>query len=73
MYSLIVSNIECDLTRSAGARYRDPNSDYVNTTQQHYVLYGNRNTSTDSPKSIKNSINHHNEGRVKEKDLINDK
>ncbi|CAF4801171.1 unnamed protein product, partial [Rotaria sp. Silwood2] len=61
------SNIECDLTRSAGARYRDSNSDYVNTSQQHYVLYGDRNTLMDSPKSITNSINHQNEGRIKEK------
>lgn len=41
-----MSNTECDLTRSAGARYRDSNSDYVNTNQQHYVLYGERNTSS---------------------------
>ncbi|CAF0720628.1 unnamed protein product [Rotaria sp. Silwood1] len=58
-----LSNIECDLTRSAGARYRDSNSDYVNTSQQHYVLYGDRNASIDLPKSITNSINHQNEER----------
>ncbi|CAF3352717.1 unnamed protein product [Rotaria sp. Silwood1] len=77
-----LSNIECDLTRSAGARYRDSNSDYVNTSQQHYVLYGDRNASIDLPKSITNSINHQNEGRITEQkekekkkrfDLINDK
>jgi hypothetical protein len=65
MYNLffIVSNIECDLTRSAGARYRDSNSDYVNTSQQHYVLYGDRNAPFDSPISITNSINHQNDGK----------
>ncbi|CAF3294512.1 unnamed protein product [Rotaria socialis] len=70
-----LSNIECDLTRSAGARYRDSNSDYVNTSQQHYVLYGDRNASIDSPKSISNSINHQNEGKIKREedgDLSND-
>jgi hypothetical protein len=64
-FRCIVSNIECDLTRSAGARYRDSNSDYVNTSQQHYVLYGDRNAPTDSP--ISNSINHQNEGKTKQK------
>ncbi|CAF1556177.1 unnamed protein product, partial [Adineta steineri] len=58
-----LSNIECDLTRSAGARYRDSNSDYVNTSQQHYVLYGDRNAPVDSPISFVNSINHNNEER----------
>ena len=72
-FFIIVSNIECDLTRSAGARYRDSNSDYVNTSQQHYVLYGDRNASIDSPKFITNSINYQNEGRKKGEDLINDK
>ena len=59
----LVSNIQCDLTRSAGARYRDSNSDYVNTSQQHYVLYGDRNAPIDGPISLSNVINHSNEGR----------
>jgi hypothetical protein len=66
-FLFIVSNIECDLTRSAGARYRDSNSDYVNTSQQHYVLYGDRNAPIDSPISPPNAINHQNEGRKEEK------
>jgi hypothetical protein len=61
---VLVSNIECDLTRSAGARYRDSNSDYVNTSQQHYVLYGDRNAPIDSPISPPTAINHQNEGTV---------
>jgi hypothetical protein len=65
-FFFLVSNVECDLTRSAGARYRDSNSDYVNTSQQHYVLYGDRNAPIDSPISSVNSVNQ-NEGRVKEK------
>lgn len=47
--SYAVSNVQCDLTRSAGARYRDVNSDYINTNQQHYVLYGDRNASIEIP------------------------
>jgi len=71
-FFFVVSNVECDLTRSAGARYRDSNSDYVNTNQQHYVLYGDRNAAIDSPISPVNSINQ-NEGRVKEKICFSDK
>ncbi len=69
IFFFVVSNIECDLTRSAGARYRDSNSDYVNTTQQHYVLYGDRNAPIDSPISNTNSINHQNDGRKKTRDF----
>ena len=61
MIFLSVSHIQCDLTRSAGARYRDANSDYVNSSQQHYVLYGDRNAP--SIESAASRGNHPNEGK----------
>ncbi|CAF1010547.1 unnamed protein product, partial [Didymodactylos carnosus] len=39
-----LSSVQPDLTRSAGARYRDSNSDYINNNYQHYVMYGERTT-----------------------------